>query len=114
MATVIGFSLLAQEKPSSTIPWKTAEYTLLAREMPLREAFIAFGTAEGISVVVSENVVGVVSGDFKKLPPREFLDRITMLYNLTWFYDGAALYIYSGGEIETMLLDLKYMKAGEV
>ena len=114
LATVIGFSTLAQEKPSSTIPWKTAEYTLLAREMPLREAFIAFGTAEGISVVVSENVVGIVSGDFKKLPPREFLDRITMLYNLTWFYDGAALYIYSGGEIETMLLDLKYMKAGEV
>ena len=82
--------------------------------MPLREAFIAFGTAEGISVVVSENVVGIVSGDFKKLPPREFLDRSTMLYNLTWFSDGAALYIYSGGEIETMLLDLKYMKAGEV
>ena len=64
LATVIAFSSLAQEKPSSTIPWKTAEYTLLAREMPLREAFIAFGTAEGISVVVSKNVVGIVSGDF--------------------------------------------------
>ena len=114
LATLMAFSSLAQEKASGTIPWKTADYTLLAREMPLREALIAFGTAEGISVVVSPNVAGIVTGDFKKLPPLEFLDRITMLYNLTWFYDGAALYIYSGGEIETMLLDLKYMKAGEV
>ncbi len=114
LASVIAFSLLAQEKATGTIPWKTADYSLLAREMPLRDALTAFGTAEGISVVISDNVAGVVSGDFKKLPPLEFLNRITMLHNLTWFYDGAALYIYTGGEIETMLLDLKYMKAGEV
>ena len=35
-------------------------------------------------------------------------------HNLIWYYDGAALYLYSSGEIATMLIDLQYMKAGEV
>ena len=96
------------------LPWKTDKYTLLAREMPLREVLSTFGTAQGISVVMSEYVNGRVSGEFLDLPPQEFLDRITTLYNLTWYYDGALLYIYSESEFATMLLDLKYMKAGEV
>ena len=116
----LSFTVLAQENapriqpPKTQIPWKTAEYTMLAREMPLYDALTTFGTAQGLSVVISKNVVGALSGDFRKLPPQEFLDRVTMLHNLTWFYDGTALYIYSGGEIQTLLLDLKYMKAGEV
>ena len=99
---------------SGGLPWKTEAYTLLAREMPLREVLSTFGTAQGISVVMSEQVIGQVSGDFRDLPPKEFLDRITTLYNLIWYYDGAILYIYSDGEISTMLLDLQYMKAAEV
>ena len=96
------------------LPWKTEQYTLLAREMPLREVLSAFGTAQGISVVMSDQVLGRVSGDFRDLPPLEFLNRITTLYNLTWYYDGAILYIYTDGEIATLLLDLQYMKAAEV
>ena len=96
------------------LPWKTETYTLLAREMPLREVLSTFGTAQGISVVMSEQVTGRVSGDFRDVPPLEFLERITTLYNLIWYYDGAILYIYSDSEITTMLLDLQYMKAAEV
>jgi type III secretion protein C len=82
--------------------------------MPLREVLSTFGTTQGISVVMSERVAGTVSGDFRGLPPQEFLNRIAMLHNLTWYYDGAILYVYSDGEIATMLLDLQYMKAAEV
>ncbi len=112
--------ILAQEAPVAEAaapagpPWKTETYTLLAREMPLREVLSTFGTTQGISVVMSERVAGTVSGDFRGLPPQEFLNRIAMLHNLTWYYDGAILYVYSDGEIATMLLDLQYMKAAEV
>jgi len=115
LACLASLPALAQdEKPASIIPWKTEEYTLVAREMSLREALTTFGTAQGIPVALSEYVSGVVSGDFRKLPPLEFLNRITILHNLTWFYDGAALYIYSSSENQTVLLDLKYMKVGDV
>ena len=96
------------------IPWKLPTYTLVARDMDLRVAFDTFAVAQGLSVVMSDSVSGVFSGDFRDVPPAEFLDKIAITHNLIWYYDGAALYIYGSGEIATILLDLRYMKAGEV
>ena len=113
LATVAAWS----DEPSVSapaVPWKTSEYTLIAREMSLREVLMGFGTSQGLSVILSKKVEGNLSGDFRKLAPQKFLDTVTMLNNLTWYYDGTTLYIYSNDEIETLLLDLKYMKAGEV
>ena len=99
---------------AADIPWKTPTYTLVARDMSLRTALDTFAVAEGLSVVMSEGVQGVFSGDFKDVPCGEFLDRLATTHNLAWYYDGAALYVYGAGEITTLLLDLQYMKAGEV
>ena len=110
-------ALLAAEplrEQKSPIPWKTPTYTLVARDMDLRTALDTFAVAEGLSVVMSEGVQGVFSGDFKDLPCGEFLERIATIHNLTWYYDGAALYVYGAGEIQTMLLELQFMKAGEL
>lgn len=98
----------------TNIPWKTAAYTLVARDMDLRTALDTFAVAEGLSVVMSESVQGVFSGEFRDVPPDDFLNRLATIHNLTWYYDGAALYLYGAGEIRTLLLDLTYMKAGEV
>lgn len=96
------------------IPWKMSTYTLVARDMDLRTALDSFAVAQGLSVVMSEAVGGRFSGDFKDMPPGEFLEKIATIHNLTWYYDGAALYLYGAGEIQTLLLDLQYMKAGEL
>lgn len=112
---LVSFACFGDEKPmADSIPWKTPAYSLVARSMPLREALETFGTAQGISVVMSKAVAGTFSGSFKDVPAGEFLDRIATAYNLIWYYDGAALYVYASGEVQTFLLDLKYMKAGEV
>ena len=99
---------------AADIPWAAPKYTLVARDMDLRTALDTFATAEGISLVMSDSVQGAFSGDFKDVPPAEFLRRLATVHNLTWYYDGAALYLYGAGEIQTLLIDLKYMKAGEV
>ena len=96
------------------IPWKLPKYTLVARDMDLRVALDTFAVAEGLSVVMSPSVAGVFSGDFKDVTPAAFLDKVATTHNLIWYYDGAALYLYGAGEIATMLIDLQYMKAGEV
>lgn len=108
------FTLFATEKTEASIPWKSPNYSLTARAMSLRAALESFGTAQGISVVMSPTVDGVFSGTFKDIPAGEFLDRVATSHNLLWYYDGAALYFYVSGEVQTFLLDLKYMKAGEV
>ena len=99
---------------AQSIPWKTPSYTLVARNMDLRTALNSFAVAEGLSIVISDSVSGEFSGDFRDVPAGEFLDKLATVHNFTWYYDGAALYLYSAGEIQTLLIDLQYMKAGEV
>ena len=99
---------------AAPIPWKLPKYTLVARDMDLRTALDTFAVAEGLSVVMSQSVTGAFSGDFKDVAPADFLNKIATTHNLIWYYDGAALYLYGAGEIATMLIDLQYMKAGEV
>ena len=82
--------------------------------MDLRVALDTFAVAEGLSVVMSSAVAGTFSGDFKGVAPDAFLDKVATTHNLIWYYDGAALYLYGSGEISTLLIDLQYMKAGEV
>ncbi len=82
--------------------------------MSLREGFEVFGTAQGMSVVMTEAVQGVFSGEFKEMPAEEFLNRMTASHNLVWYYDGAALYVCGSGEVQTVLLSLRYMKATEL
>ncbi|MGN1324715.1 MAG: hypothetical protein ACI4YA_00005, partial [Candidatus Spyradenecus sp.] len=108
-------SVCAAEAPGGRqIPWQVPQWTLVARGMDLCEALNSFAVAEGMSVVISPKVKGTLSGDFREVPAGEFLNRLATLHNLTWYYDGAALYIYSAGEIETILANLSYMKAEEV
>ena len=107
-------AMAAFRAEGAPIPWKLPKYTLVARDMNLRTALDTFAVAEGLSVVMSQNVAGMFSGEFRDVPAGEFLDRIATLHNLTWYYDGAALYIYGAGEIQTLLVDLQYMKAAEV
>ena len=107
-------SASADRPAMPSIPWKLPSYTLVARDMDLRAALDTFAVAEGLSVVMSPSVAGRFSGDFKDVPPGEFLDRMATTHNLMWYYDGAALYVCGAGEIATMLIDLRYMKAGEV
>lgn len=96
------------------IKWKTPAYSLVARDMPLRQALDTFGVAQGMSVVMSDQVAGNLSGDFKDIAPQEFLDRISTTHNLIWYYDGTALYVYGAGEITSSLMELQYMREGNV
>lgn len=111
LMAALGLALGAAAQPPA---WKMPTYTLVARDMDLRTALDTFAIAQGLSVVMSDAVSGRFSGDFKDVPPIDFLERLATVHNLTWYYDGAALYIYGAGEIQTLLVELQYMKAGEL
>ena len=109
-----GFCCIALRAETNAIPWHVPVYTLTARALDLREALDTFAIAEGVPLVMSGNVKGSFSGNFADMPASEFLDRVATMHNLTWYYDGATLYVYGAGETLSTLIDLKYMKAPEV
>lgn len=114
MAVAVATALSAFAGEPKAISWKEPTYSLTARAMPVRDALDAFGVAQGIPVLCSEAVSGAFSGDFKDVPAAAFLDRVTAMHNLTWYYDGASIFISALAESQTALIDLRYMKAGEV
>ncbi len=99
---------------SKQLPWKSEAYTLVARQMSIRAALESFSVAQGVPILMSDRVTGVLSGDFKDISPDEFLNRISSVNNLTWYYDGTAIYVYTVSEMASTLIDLRYMKADEV
>ena len=108
------FVAAADNPAAKRLPWRNPEYTLVARQIPIRSALESFSVAQGIPILLSDRVAGVLSGDFKRVAPADFLDRISAVHNLTWYYDGTALYVYTVGEMGSTLIDLRYMKADEV
>ena len=97
-----------------SIPWASKSYTLLARQMPLREALESFGVSEGIPVISSPGVRGTLAGDFKDLPPSEFLDKVAALHSLVWYYDGSAIHVSAVNEVVSRFVELRHIKVAEV
>ncbi|MGY8678334.1 secretin N-terminal domain-containing protein [Bradyrhizobium sp. UFLA05-153] len=89
---------------SLSLPSTPYSYTVLDQE--LSAALQEFGNNLNIKVNVSAEVKGRVRGRMPDLPPREFLDRLTNLYNLQWYYDGLVLYVSAANEAQSRLLVL--------
>ena len=111
---LVAVAWMALSLGAAEIPWRVPDYSITARNLKVRELLETFAVAEGVPLVLSESVRGEMSGNFRKVPAREFLDRVATVNNLTWYYDGATIWVYGSGEILTTLLDLRYMKADEV
>ncbi|MFB9262255.1 secretin N-terminal domain-containing protein [Bradyrhizobium erythrophlei] len=89
---------------SLSLPSTPYSYTVLDQD--LSATLQEFGNNLHIRVNVSAEVKGRIRGRLSDLPPREFLDRLTNLYNLQWYYDGLVLYISGAHEAQSRLLVL--------
>lgn len=95
---------------AADIPWKPEQYSLQVREEALPTVLQNFCADQGIYSMISERVVGTVSGQFTKLEPAEFLNRLTAAYSLIWYYDGTVLYIYHSSEMASEMLNMQFAK----
>ncbi|NKL24827.1 type III secretion protein [Rhizobium leguminosarum bv. viciae] len=86
------------------MPSTPYRYEVLDQE--LAAALQEFGNNLKIKISISGEVKGRIRGRMPDLPPRAFLDRITDLYNLQWYFDGVELYVSSASEAQTRLLVL--------
>ncbi|UVK35620.1 nodulation protein NolW (plasmid) [Mesorhizobium sp. AR10] len=87
-----------------SLPSTPYRYTVLDQD--LTAALQEFGNNLNIRVNISAEVKGRIRGRMPDLPPREFLDRLTNLYHLQWYYDGLVLYVSAAKEAQTRMLVL--------
>ncbi|MFK4535311.1 type II secretory pathway component GspD/PulD (secretin) [Bradyrhizobium ottawaense] len=101
---LICVGILRTSAASLSLPPAPYSYTVLDQD--LAAALQEFGNNLNIRVNVSADVRGRIRGRMPDLPPREFLDRLTALYNLQWYYDGLVLYISAAQEAQSRLIVL--------
>ena len=91
------------------IRWRNKTYSHYANKEDIKTVLTDFFASQGIGVIFSKEVAGTVSGRFEKQDPRKFFNNMTDTYNLIWYYDGAAVYLYSAHEMTSRILNLGYL-----
>jgi type III secretion protein C len=104
MATMNHSALFAAE-----IRWKMVPYSHYAQQEKLSALLADFFSGQGVGLVCSKNLKATISGNFNAKDPRKFFEDLTHVYNLAWYYDGAAVYIYPAHEMTSKILNLGYI-----
>ncbi|WP_027168274.1 secretin N-terminal domain-containing protein [Mesorhizobium sp. WSM3224] len=104
----VGFILSIGIHPTLGVPLSlpSTPYRYTVLDQDLSAALQEFGNNLKISVNISAEVKGRIRGRMPELPPREFLDRLTELYDLQWYFDGIVLYVSAAKEADTRMLVL--------
>ncbi|MDR1456622.1 MAG: hypothetical protein LBI34_00990 [Puniceicoccales bacterium] len=110
-ALAIGSYLLNGLLQAGEIPWADEHYYHFAQNQDLNALIHDFTAIQHVDVVIGAPLTGNVNGIFENITPNDFWDRLCKAYNLIWFYDGTALYVYPGTEIKTEVISMTQQEA---
>ncbi|MPY25691.1 EscC/YscC/HrcC family type III secretion system outer membrane ring protein [Shewanella psychropiezotolerans] len=110
----IGLSLLSMTALAQPLDWVDRDFKYYANNDSLRDVITNFATNYGVSAAVSGQVSEQISGRFSPDDPEAFLNYLASLYNLTWYYDGAVLYVYKAVETQSKLIQLNQVPVEEL
>ncbi|WP_253383367.1 EscC/YscC/HrcC family type III secretion system outer membrane ring protein [unidentified bacterial endosymbiont] len=104
---ILSLTLLLMPLESSlaaVLDWKGSPFFVMTHGMPVTELLKDFGANYGVAVVTSPLIHDVFIGRFDKATPEQQLDMLGRTYNLVWYYDGKALYVYKNSEIVSSVI----------
>jgi type III secretion protein C len=113
LSMLLAATLLAQTAAAGEIHWRTANFTYMAQDKPLKDLIRDFAASQGLSVVIAPEVSGIVNGKFN-VTPHEMLDTLSISFALTWYYDGSVLYVTPEGDLSSEVVQLGGVGAGQL
>lgn len=85
-------------------------FFLSSRGTKLADVLRDLGANYQLPVVVSKKIEGTFIGTIDSVNLSDAMNKLAQLYQLAWFYDGQALYIYLAQEVESRLLTPDYLR----
>ena len=96
---------LAAPADAAVVPWKGRPFQIIANEKPLPDFLRELLASQGITAVIDPKVAGTISGKFGG-QAQNILNSVTTTYGLTWYYDGAFLYIDMAADAKSEVLPI--------
>ncbi|MGM9484826.1 type III secretion system outer membrane ring subunit SctC [Roseateles sp. NT4] len=92
MAALVLLLAHVQNVWSAELEWTGRPFQILADEKPLADLLKELAASQGTTAVVDSKVTGTISGRFNG-EPMKTLESLCSTYGLSWYFDGAFLYI---------------------
>ncbi|MEO1017594.1 MAG: type III secretion system outer membrane ring subunit SctC [Pseudomonadota bacterium] len=86
--------------------WPDRNFSYIAVDQDVQQVLRDFAATQDISIVISNNVGGRISGNFVNVPPQQFIEEMARLNGLIWYLFGGVLYVYDASETESHILSL--------
>lgn len=100
----LSFALVAPAE-AAEVRWRGRPLNIVANDKPLADFLREVVGSQGITAVIDPKVSGVISGKFN-LHPQALLDSICTTNGLTWYYDGAFLYVEPAGDARSEVMSV--------
>ena len=115
--TALGCAMLvllaAQSGMAADLRWQNKPFQIVANEKPLNDFLRELASSQGITAVIDPKVNGVISGKFDG-PAKNILDSVCSVNGLTWYYDGAFLFVDLAADAKSEVLPIAAENAGRI
>ncbi len=109
--------LLAQHAQAADLPWRGRAVRIDASEKPLPDFLRELAASQSVTAVIDPKVGGIISGKFVLTgagTAQSILDSVCSANGLTWYYDGAFLYIDLASDAKSEVLHIAGRNAGRI
>ncbi|CAN7449254.1 type III secretion system outer membrane ring subunit SctC [Variovorax sp. LjRoot290] len=105
--------LLVQHTMAAELRWQNRPFQIIANEKPLNDFLRELASSQGITAVIDPKVGGVISGKFDG-PAKNILNSVCSVNGLTWYFDGAFLFVDLAADAKSEVLPIAAENAGRI
>jgi type III secretion protein C len=105
--------LLVQHSLAAEFRWQNRPFQIVANEKPLGDFLRELASSQGITAVIDPKVNGVISGKFDG-PAKNILNSVCAVNGLTWYFDGAFLFVDLAADAKSEVLPIAAENAGRI
>ena len=108
-------ALLAVQPPAraAELRWSNRPFQIVANEKPLADFLRELASSQNVTAVIDTKVAGVISGKFAG-SALATLNSVCAVNGLTWYFDGAFLFIDLAADAKSEVLPIAAENAGRI
>ncbi|MGF1527897.1 MAG: hypothetical protein ACFCBW_14065 [Candidatus Competibacterales bacterium] len=106
LRVVVGLFAICTIAQAETLKWPETPYSYYSQQEPLRDTLAALAASQGIPIIISDQVTAIANANYHSMPPGEIFTQLVGAYNLTWYFDGKVLHVYTLDEIDSATIRL--------